>query len=242
MVRLAGVSKGQSEKPDGGAGASRRPTEKPDGGAAAPQTGRIRVKFFPQEGRAYLAFFKPFDVLCQFTPEPGSDKGTLAQFGFPREVYPIGRLDADSEGLLILSDDPRLNSRLLDPQNGHSRTYLAQVENCPTQAAIEKLESGVDIKGHWTLPAQVSLINDEPALPEREKPIRFRKNIPTAWLSVTIKEGKNRQVRRMTAAVGHPTLRLVRVAIGRLQLGSLDLKPGQWRQLTDEELALAFQW
>lgn len=174
-------------------------------------------------------------------PSPAPTKAP-AQFGFPREVYPIGRLDADSEGLLLLSDDPRLNSRLLDPQNGHSRTYLAQVENIPTQADIEKLESGVDIKGHWTLPAQVSIVKEEPQLPEREKPIRFRKNIPTAWLSVTIKEGKNRQVRRMTAAVGHPTLRLVRVAIGRLHLDSLDLKPGQWCNLSDEELALTFQW
>jgi 23S rRNA pseudouridine2457 synthase len=214
----------------------------PDGDEGAHPAGRIHIKFFPQEGRAYLAFFKPFDILCQFTPEPGSDKGTLAQFGFPKDVYPIGRLDADSEGLLILSDDPRLNSRLLDPKNGHSRTYLAQIENIPPQSAIEKLESGVDIKGHWTLPAKVSLVREEPQLPEREKPIRFRKNIPTAWLKVTITEGKNRQVRRMTAAVGHPTLRLVRVAIGTLQLDQLDLQPGQWRKLTDEELALTFQW
>jgi 23S rRNA pseudouridine2457 synthase len=238
MVRVTGVSKAPTEKP-AGAG------QKPDGAESADSAhpaGRILVRFFPQKGREYLAFYKPFDVLCQFTPEPGSEKGTLAQFGFPRAVYPIGRLDADSEGLLLLSDDPRLNSRLLDPQNGHSRTYLAQVENVPTQAALEKLASGVDIKGHWTLPAQISLVKEEPQLPEREKPIRSRKNIPTAWLEVTIKEGKNRQVRRMTAAVGHPTLRLVRVAIGRLRLDSLALKPGQWRNLTDEELALAFQW
>lgn len=218
------------------------PTGKPHEEGGAHPAGRILVKFFPQPGRAYLAFFKPFDILCQFTPEPGSDKGTLAQFGFPSDVYPIGRLDADSEGLLLLSDDPRLNSRLLDPQNGHSRTYLAQVENIPERSALEKLESGVDIKGHWTLPAKVSLVEEEPQLPEREKPIRFRKNIPTAWIKVTIKEGKNRQVRRMTAAVGHPTLRLVRVAIGKLELSSLALQPGQWRQLSDEELALAFQW
>ncbi len=217
-------------------------TEMSDGDGGLAPTGRIRIKFFPQAGKAYLAFFKPFDVLCQFTPEPGSDKGTLAEFGFPREVYPVGRLDADSEGLLLLSDDARLNSRLLDPQNGHSRTYLAQVENVPTAAAIEKLESGVDIKGHWTLPARVSLEKDEPHLPERAKPIRVRKNIPTAWLKVTITEGKNRQVRRMTAAVGHPTLRLVRIAIGTLTLEKLGLKPGEWRQLTDQELALAFQW
>lgn len=205
-------------------------------------TGRLRVKFFPQSGRSYLAFYKPFDVLCQFTPEPGSDKGTLAQFGFPRDVYAIGRLDADSEGLLLLSDDPRLNSRLLDPKNEHPRTYLAQVENVPSGPAIEKLEAGVDIKGHWTLPAKVSLVKDEPLIPERAKPIRFRKNIPTAWLKVTITEGKNRQVRRMTAAVGHPTLRLVRVAIGNLELSSLQLQPGEWRSLTNEELDLAFQW
>lgn len=216
--------------------------EKSDGDEGAPQSGRIRIKFFPQADKSYLAFFKPFDVLCQFTPEPGSDKGTLAEFGFPREVYPIGRLDADSEGLLLLSDDARLNSRLLDPQNGHSRTYLAQVENIPLASAIEKLESGVDIKGHWTLPARVSLEESEPLLPARAKPIRVRKNIPTAWLKVTITEGKNRQVRRMTAAVGHPTLRLVRIAIGTLTLEKLGLKPGEWRRLTDQELALAFQW
>jgi len=205
-------------------------------------SGRLRVKFIPQQGRSYLAFYKPFDVLCQFTPEPGSDKGTLAQFGFPRDIYPIGRLDADSEGLLLLSDDPRLNSRLLDPKNEHPRTYLAQVENVPTAAAIEKLEAGVDIKGHWTLPAKVSLLQSEPALPERSKPIRFRQNIPTAWLKVTITEGKNRQVRRMTAAVGHPTLRLARVSIGNLEISSLRLQPGEWRSLTNEELELAFQW
>jgi 23S rRNA pseudouridine2457 synthase len=205
-------------------------------------TGRLRVKFVPQNGRSYLAFYKPFDVLCQFTPEPGSDKGTLAQFGFPKDVYPIGRLDADSEGLLLLSDDPRLNSRLLDPKNEHPRTYLAQVENIPSAPAIEKLEAGVDIKGHWTLPAKVSLVKEAPPLPERSKPIRFRQNIPTAFLKVTITEGKNRQVRRMTAAVGHPTLRLVRVAIGNLDLASLQIQPGQWRSLTPEELDLAFQW
>ncbi len=216
--------------------------EKPHKEGEPQQLGRIRIKFHPQLGKSYLAFFKPFDVLCQFTPEPGSDKGTLAEFGFPPGVYPVGRLDADSEGLLLLSDDTRMNSRLLDPKNEHSRTYLAQVENIPAPSSIEKLESGVDIKGHWTLPAKVSLVNEEPQLPERGKPIRFRKNIPTAWLQVTITEGKNRQVRRMTAAVGHPTLRLVRVAIGALKLQSLGLKPGEWRKLTDEELAQAFQW
>lgn len=213
-----------------------------DRGLNANRTGRLRVKFNPQLGKTYLVFFKPFDVLSQFTPEPGSEKGTLAQFNFPGGVYPIGRLDADSEGMLLLSDDTRMNSRLLDPENAHPRTYMAQVENIPSDAAIEKLASGVDIKGHWTLPAIVSLQNEEPKFPERSKPIRFRKNIPTSWISVTITEGKNRQVRRMTAAVGFPTLRLVRVAIGNLQLLDLGLKPGEWRKLTDEELALAFQW
>lgn len=219
-----------------------RRSGKPDDAGEPHPLGRVRVKFFPQPGKAYLAFYKPFDVLCQFTPEPGTDKGTLAQFGFPPDVYAVGRLDADSEGLLLLSDDARMNSRLLDPKNEHSRTYLAQVENVPSPAAIEKLETGVDIKGHWTLPAKVVLVKEEPQLPERAKPIRFRKNIPTAWLKVTITEGKNRQVRRMTAAVGHPTLRLVRVAIGALDLESLGLQPGEWRRLTDEEIAKAFQW
>lgn len=220
----------------------RRNSGKPLGALNANTSGRLRIKFIPQKGKSYLAFFKPFDVLCQFTPEPGSDKGTLAEFGFPSDVYPVGRLDADSEGLLLLSDDARMNSRLLDPENGHSRTYLAQVENLPTPSAIEKLESGVDIKGHWTLPAKVSLVKEEPQLPERAKPIRVRKNIPTAWLKVAITEGKNRQVRRMTAAVGHPTLRLIRVAIGKLELSDLALKPGEWRHLSEEELGLAFQW
>ncbi len=222
--------------------AARPDSGKPHGAGNANTSGRLKVKFIPQKGKAYLAFFKPFDVLCQFTPEPGSDKGTLAEFGFPPHVYPIGRLDADSEGLLLLSDDPRMNSRLLDPENQHSRTYLTQVENIPAPSAIEKLEAGVDIKGHWTLPARVSLVEEEPQLPERGKPIRARKNIPTAWLKVSITEGKNRQVRRMTAAVGHPTLRLVRIAIGKLELADLSLKPGEWRALSDEELGLAFQW
>lgn len=203
--------------------------------------GRVRYKFFPQDERNYLIFFKPFDVLSQFTPEAGSDKSTLAEFGFPPNVYPIGRLDADSEGLLILSDDTRLNSRLLDPLNAHSRTYLAQVENVPAQKSIEQLQDGVDIKGHRTAPATARLVTEEPVLPERLKPIRFRKNIPTAWVELTISEGKNRQVRRMTAAVGHPTLRLLRVAIGKLSLEQANLQPGQWRNLTHEELALAFE-
>lgn len=195
--------------------------------------------FEPAENRLYLAFFKPYMVHSQFTRELEEHR-TLADFGFPKDVYPVGRLDADSEGLLILTDDKRLNDALLNPRRGHHRTYLAQVENIPEREALEKLRRGVSIKGSSTLPAQARLLESEPDLPPREVPIRFRKAIPTAWLELILTEGKNRQVRRMTAAVGHPTLRLLRVAIGDLALGDLDIESGQWRELTKQEVGLLF--
>lgn len=181
-----------------------------------------------------LAFHKPYGVLSQFTPD-GSPHRTLAEFGFPKQVYPLGRLDADSEGLLLLSDEPGLNSQLMDPEQGHPRTYWAQVEQIPPDQAIAQLQRGVTIQDYRTRPAQVRLLPEEPTLPPRDPPIRFRKSVPTAWLELTLTEGRNRQVRRMTAAVGHPTLRLVRVAIGSLTLAGLE--PGQWRFLTATELA-----
>ena len=186
-----------------------------------------------------LAFFKPYGVLCQFTPDqPGQH--TLADFGFPPGVYPLGRLDLDSEGLLLLSDEAGLNHRLLDPSSAHPRTYLAEVENIPTPAALETLRrGGIDLKGHKTRPCEANLLDAPPALPPRDPPVRFRQNIPTAWLALTLTEGKNRQVRRMTAAVGFPTLRLVRVAIGRLALEKLE--PGRWRELTTTERALIWK-
>lgn len=198
------------------------------------------IGFKPDSRRTYLVFFKPYEILSQFTQEPGSQKRTLAEFGFPKEVYPVGRLDYDSEGLLLLSDDGRLNSALLSPENGHWRTYLAQVENIPEPAALRLLASGITIEGRKTRPAEAELLDYEPELPEREKPIRYRKNIPTSWLTLKLQEGRNRQVRKMTAAVGHPTLRLLRIKIGELDLFTCGIKPGQWRQLSIQELLKAF--
>ncbi len=182
-----------------------------------------------------IAFHKPYGVLCQFTPDQPGQR-TLADFGFPPGVYPVGRLDMDSEGLLLLSDEPGFNNRLLDPKTAHPRTYLAQVEGIPTAEAVAKLvRGGLDIQGHRTLPCKVRLLESEPELIPRDPPVRFRKLIPTAWLELQLVEGKNRQVRRMTAAVGFPTLRLVRVAIGRLEVA--DLLLGSWEKLDAGQIA-----
>jgi 23S rRNA pseudouridine2457 synthase len=178
-----------------------------------------------------LALHKPYGVLSQFTPDhPGQH--TLSEFGLPKGVYPLGRLDRDSEGLLLLSDEPGLNTKLLDPQNAHPRTYWAQVEGEITEPALQKLRSGVVLEGRRTLPAQARVI--QPDLPPRNPPIRHRLNIPTSWLELTLQEGRNRQVRKMTAAAGYPTLRLLRVALGQFQLPS-DLSPGHWRELSQLE-------
>jgi len=187
-------------------------------------------------GPVLIAFNKPYGVISQFTPD-GSPNRTLAGFGLPRRVYPIGRLDADSEGLLLLSDEPQLNELLLHPGRAHQREYWAQVERVPTADALHRLQSGVVVQGRKTLPCRAALLAFEPRIPPREPPIRFRKSVPTCWISLQLIEGKNRQVRRMTAAIGHPTLRLIRVRIGRLQLG--DLLPGQYRVLEARERALA---
>ena len=184
-----------------------------------------------------IAFNKPYGVLSQFTPD-GSSNRTLAEFGFPKTVYPIGRLDADSEGLLLLSDEPELNERILHPRRGHEREYWAQVERIPTEAALRGLEKGVRAQGRETLPCHAWVLAPQPKLTERNPPIRFRKTVPTCWIVLALIEGKNRQVRRMTAAVGHPTLRLVRVRIGGFGLGALE--PGVWKMLTAEERKLVF--
>jgi 23S rRNA pseudouridine2457 synthase len=186
-----------------------------------------------------IAFHKPYGVLSQFTPEPGSRWRTLAEFGLPKNVYAIGRLDADSEGLLLFSDEPGLNSCLLDPEHGHRREYWAQVEGRPNAVALARLEKGVDLGDYRTRPAHARLLDPAPALPPRDPPIRFRKTVPDCWLSLELTEGKNRQVRRMTAAVGHPTLRLVRVRIGTFQLG--DLVAGKCRELTAAERQAVFE-
>ena len=185
-----------------------------------------------------LGFNKPFGVLSQFTSD-GSRHRTLADFGFAKNVYPIGRLDADSEGLLLLSDEAELNQELLNPRHQHDREYWAQVERIPTSESLRKLAKGVVLQGRKSLPAQVWLLNPQPVISPREPPIRFRKTVPTCWLGLKLVEGKNRQVRRMTAAIGHPTLRLIRVRIGQFELGSLP--PGSWRELNKTERRLVFR-
>ncbi len=183
-----------------------------------------------------IAFHKPYGVLCQFTPDQPGQR-TLAEFGFPAGVYPVGRLDMDSEGLLLLSDESGFNHRLLDPRQAHPRTYQVQVEGIPDSGAITKLaRGGIVIQGHRTLPCRAALLDPSPDHPPRDPPVRFRKAIPTSWLEMTLIEGKNRQVRRMTAAVGHPTLRLIRTAIG--EWAGQGIGAGQWRTLEPGELRL----
>ncbi|HVS50964.1 MAG TPA: pseudouridine synthase [Opitutaceae bacterium] len=186
-----------------------------------------------------LAFHKPYGVLSQFTPEPGSRWRTLADFGLPHEVYSLGRLDADSEGLLLLSDEPGLNTQLLDPRHAHRREYWAQVERIPSAAALDQLaRGGIALDDYRTRPCRVRRLDPAPALAPRVPPIRFRKNVPECWLAIELTEGKNRQVRRMTAAIGHPTLRLLRARIGDFTLG--ELAPGKWRELDDAARAAVF--
>jgi len=172
-------------------------------------------------------------VLSQFTPRDAHP--SLSGYSLPKGLYPAGRLDHDSEGLLLLTADGALHHRLCDPRWGHPRTYLAQVERVPRPEALARLAAGIELKDGRTRPCRARLLASEPDLPPRTPPIRFRKSVPTAWLELVLTEGRNRQVRRMTAAVGHPTLRLVRTAIGRLRLEGL--APGTWRPLTPKEAA-----
>lgn len=184
-----------------------------------------------------IRFFKPYGVLTKFTDS--EERPTLAEYIDIPNIYAAGRLDMDSEGLLILTNHKALNMRLTEPQFAHPRTYLVQVERVPDETALENLRKGVEIQGYKTRPAQVSLLGHEPELPERNPPIRFRKNVPTAWLEMTLTEGRNRQVRRMTAAVGHPTLRLVRCRIETVTLEGL--QPGEWKHLTADEKKALFE-
>jgi 23S rRNA pseudouridine2457 synthase len=201
-----------------------------------------------------IAFNKPFGVLSQFTGD-GSANRTLAEFGFPKNVHPIGRLDADSEGLLLLSDEPEWNEKLLHPRHAHEREYWAQVEKIPSPESLKKLGKGILIQGRKTLPCRAWILEPQPevgravlcapsgksgahgvtrpTLPPRIPPIRFRKSVPDCWIGLELIEGKNRQVRRMTAAIGHPTLRLVRVRVGNFRLD--DLPQGKWKILTANE-------
>lgn len=185
-----------------------------------------------------IAFNKPYGVLSQFTPEPGSRFQPLADFDLPEEVYPVGRLDADSEGLLLLTNERHLPAVFLDPERGHQRTYVVQVEGVITDTAIAQLRQGVVVKDYRTRPCEAQLIDTPAWLPDRIPPIRYRASIPTSWIALGLHEGKNRQVRRMTAAVGFPTLRLVRYAIGALRLDRLGIAVGQWRILSDSERGL----
>ena len=181
----------------------------------------------------YILFYKPCAVLSQFSPEQG--KQTLKDFlSLPKDVYPVGRLDYDSEGLLLLTNDNAVKHELTDPKFHHPKTYLAQVERIPTEEALNRLRNGVAIEGKITQPVDVRLLTEEPNLPPRSVPIRFRKTVPTAWIEITLREGRNRQVRKMTAAVGHPTLRLVRIKIGSLGIGNL--KPGEWNEVRKSEI------
>ncbi len=187
----------------------------------------------------YLLFNKPYGVLCAFTdPEhergEGEKRSALADYVDVPGVYAAGRLDLDSEGLLLLTNDGWLIHRLGHPRYHHPKTYLVQVEQKPGAKALAALRQGVMVKGRRTAPAQVELLSQEPDLPPRPIPIRYRKTVPTAWLRLVLTEGRKRQVRHMTAAVGHPTLRLIRVGIGPLEVG--DLTPGEWRELTRSEV------
>jgi 23S rRNA pseudouridine2457 synthase len=179
----------------------------------------------------YIIFNKPYGVLSQFSGE----RQSLRDFIPVKNVYPVGRLDRDSEGLLLLTDDGALQHGLTDPKFEHPRTYWVQVEGVPAVEALRRLSQGVIVQSYCTRPAKAVLLRDDPPLPPRQPPIRFRKSVPTAWIEITLTEGRNRQVRRMTAAIGHPTLRLVRVAIGGLRLEGL--VPGRWRDLHPAEVA-----
>jgi 23S rRNA pseudouridine2457 synthase len=181
-------------------------------------------------------FYKPYDVLSQFTDKDASqhNRGTLKDYIPVSSVYPVGRLDRDSEGLMLLTNNGRIQHRLSDRRFRHPRTYWVQVERIPDESALRKLRDGVVIQDYFTRPALVQLLPNQPPLPPRQPPVRFRKTVLTAWIEITLTEGRNRQVRRMTAAVGFPTLRLVRVAIAHLRLDGL--QPGQWRDLTQAEV------
>jgi 23S rRNA pseudouridine2457 synthase len=185
-------------------------------------------------GKSYILFYKPYGVLSQFTREAGYL--SLTDFGpFPKNTYAAGRLDAESEGLLLLTNDTILNHRITNPKFEHERTYLVQVEGIPDEDDLERLHKGIFIEHKRTKPAKVKVLMSEPNVSARSVPIRFRRNIPTSWIEIVLREGRNRQVRKMTAAIGHPTVRLVRTSITFLTLNGLH--PGEHRNLTLKEIA-----
>ena len=182
----------------------------------------------------YILFHKPYGVLSQFTPEDGAR--SLAEFDLPKGVYPAGRLDKDSEGLLLLTDDGPLIEQLLNPLNQKPKTYWALVERVPDEAALQRMRAGLRIEDYTTLPCEASLLEPQPEVQPRDPPVRVRKSVQDVWMAITVVEGKNRQVRKMTAAIGHPTLRLIRRSIANLELGDLPL--GQWKAIAREDI----QW
>lgn len=184
-----------------------------------------------------IRFYKPYGVLTQFTDRDG--RPTLGDYIHIPNIYAAGRLDMDSEGLLLLTNDARLKTRLTEPKFAHPRTYWAQVEHIPDDPALQQLRQGLQLKDYKTRPAQAQLLEIEPELPPRDPPIRYRKSIPTAWLALTLTEGKNRQVRHMTAAIGHPTLRLVRWASGPITLEGLGL--GEYQTLEKTNLQALYR-
>jgi 23S rRNA pseudouridine2457 synthase len=186
-----------------------------------------------------IALHKPYGVLSQFTPDQPGQR-TLRECSLPGQVYPIGRLDHDSEGLILLTDEPDLVTRLLHPRHGHPREYHTQIEGLISDAALRHLAGGLLIQGQMTRRARAWALDPAPAYPPRDPPIRVRKSIPDSWLALELTEGRNRQVRRMTAAVGLPTLRLIRARIGALTLGSLTLSPGHWAELTIAQRTAVF--
>ena len=180
----------------------------------------------------YILFYKPFNVLSQFTPEDGAK--SLSEFGLPPEVYAAGRLDKDSEGLLLLTNDGLMIEKLLNPKNDKPKTYWVLVERVPTEEELSRMRLGLKIEDYTTRPCQVQILDPQPEIPPRDPPVRFRKTVQDIWLEITLTEGKNRQIRKMTAAIGHPTLRLIRKKIGNLDLG--DLKLGEWREIKKLDL------
>lgn len=180
----------------------------------------------------YIIFNKPYDVLSQFTPEDGAK--ALDSFGLPKDVYPAGRLDKDSEGLLLLTDDGPLIEKLLNPKNEKPKTYWVLVERVPTEEELQKMRDGLKIEDYTTRPCQVKILEPQPEVPPRDPPVRFRKTVQDIWIEVRIVEGKNRQVRKMTAAIGHPTLRLIRMKIANLDLSGL--APGEWMEIPKSEI------
>jgi len=178
----------------------------------------------------YILFHKPYNVLSQFTPEDGAK--ALVDYNLPKDVYPAGRLDKDSEGLLLLTNDGEFIERLLNPKNQKPKTYWALVERIPTEDELQSMREGLKIEDYTTRPCQVKILDPQPEIPPRDPPVRVRKTVQDVWIEIVLTEGKNRQVRKMTAKINHPTLRLIRRKIANLSIEGLN--PGEWKEITRE--------